>query len=262
MIKDQRLIINLSVYNSYKNLRKIISEIYALKLNIIKIIIIDNNSSNSTKEKLTIIKKLKSLYKINIKLVVNKKNYGFGGSQKILFSLLKKEKFDYLVNLGTSNRYNIKSVMSDVKKNIYTKKDYYLFSRFINKKSTLKYSRIRRNFNIIFIIITKILTGTFFSDPGQSSYILKRDILKKFKNLRINNITNGSHFPHFFNIKVFQLNLDYKEIPIMWKEGNVQSHLKPLSYVLIFLFSILKYFFTKEFFIEKNNKFKFKEYNY
>ena len=43
--------------------------------------------------------------------------------------------------------------------------------------------------NIIFIIITKIFTRTFFSDPGQSSYIFKRSILKKFKNLKINNIS-------------------------------------------------------------------------
>ena len=262
MIKDQKIIINLSVYNSYKNLKKIIYRIQAIKLNIVKIIIIDNNSANSIQEKLDIIKKLKALYKINIKLVVNKKNYGFGGSQKILFSLLKKEKFDYLVNLGTSGRYNIKSVMKDVKKNIYLEKDYYLFSRFINKKSTIKYNKMRKNFNIILIILTKIFTKTFFSDPGQSSYVLKKSILKKFKNLKISNITNGSHFPHFFNIKIFGLKLNYKEIPIIWKEGNVKSHLKPLSYVLIFLFSILKYLFTKEFFIEKKNNFVFKEYNY
>ena len=262
MIKKQRLIINLSVYNSYKNLKKIVSGISIIKENIKKIIIIDNNSSLPNKEKIEIIKKLKNLYKIKITLIINNDNYGYGGSQKILFSLLKKEKFDFLVSLGTSDRYDIKAVMKDIKKNIKTKKDYYLFSRFIDKKSTLKYNRIRRDFNIIFTIITKIFTGTFFSDPGQSSYILKQEVLKKIDNLQIKNITNGSHFPHFFNIKIFKLNLNYEEIPIMWKEGNVKSHLKPLSYVLIFSFSILKYFFTKEFFIEKQNKFKFKRYNY
>jgi len=261
MAIDQRLIVNLSVFNSYKNLKKIIAGISAIKLNIVKIIIVDNNSSISIKKKLALLIKLKNLYKINIKLVVNNENYGFGGSQKILFSLLKKEKFEYLIALGTSNRYNIRPVMLAVKKNIKFKKDYYLFSRFVNRESTRNYNRVRRDFNIIFIIITKIFTATFFSDPGQSSYILKKKILNKFKNIKVNNITNGSHFPHFFNIKMFKLNLRYKEIPIMWKEGNIKSHLQPLNYVLIFSLSIIKYFLTGEFFIEKKNNFKFKIYN-
>tara|TARA_B100000787_G_C16171735_1_gene286875 strand:+ start:773 stop:1561 length:789 start_codon:yes stop_codon:yes gene_type:complete len=262
MKKTPKLIINLSVFNSYNNLIKIISHIKSENLNITKIIIIDNNSSNSIKEKLDIIKKVKNLYPIKLKLIINKKNYGLGGSQKILFSKLKKEKFDYLINLGTSGRYNVKTVMSDVKKNIVSKKDYYLFSRFINKKSTLNYDKLRIFFNKVFIIITKMLTGTHFSDPGQSTYILKKDMIRKFKYLKIKNITNDSHFPHFFNIKIFSHNLKYQEIPILWKDGNIKSHLKPLSYVFIFLISVLKFFFTNEFVIEKKNKFYFTEYNF
>ena len=89
MKKNPKIIINLSVYNSYKNLKKIIFGISSLKLNIVKIFIIDNNSSNTIKQKLSIIKKIKNLYKIRLKLIINEKNYGFGGSQKILFSQLK-----------------------------------------------------------------------------------------------------------------------------------------------------------------------------
>jgi|TARA_B110000027_G_C16083685_1_gene284881 hypothetical protein len=262
MKKNPKIIINLSVYNSYKNLKKIIFGISSLKLNIVKIFIIDNNSSNTIKQKLSIIKKIKNLYKIRLKLIINEKNYGFGGSQKILFSQLKNEKFDYLVNLGTSGRYNIKSVMLDVKKNINSQRDYYLFSRFLNKKNIINYSKIRIIFNLIFITITKVLTKTYFTDPGQSTYILKKNIINKFSIIGVKNITNNSHFPHFFNIKIFKLNLNYKEIPILWKEGNIKSHLKPASYVLIFMFSVFKYFFTEEFFIEKNNKFKFKKFNF
>ncbi len=262
MNKKPKIVVNLSVYNSFKNLNKIISDINNSKLNIIKIIIIDNNSENSIKQKLAIIKKIKYLSKIKLKLIINNQNYGFGGSQKILFSLLKNEKFDYLLNLGTSGRYNVKSVLNDVKKNIVSRKDYYLFSRFLMKNSTLKYSKLRILFNKLFIKITKIITKTYFSDPGQSTYIIKKKIIKKFKKLRINNLTNGSHFPHFFNIRIFKLNLNYDEIPIYWKEGNVKSHLKPISYVFIFLISLFKFSLNQNFFIEKNNKFRFKEYNF
>ena len=87
-------------------------------------------------------------------------------------------------------------------------------------------------------------------------------MIRKFKYLKIKNITNDSHFPHFFNIKIFSHNLKYQEIPILWKDGNIKSHLKPLSYVFIFLISVLKFFFTNEFVIEKKNKFYFTEYNF
>jgi len=261
-MSNKKIIINIQVFNSFKNLPKIFKNIKKSKLNITNIILIDNNSTMKLSEKIKMIKELKVKYKIKIKIkfIVNKMNYGYGGSQKILFNLLKKETFDYVLNLGTSNRYNIKSVLRDVKKNLNTSKEYYLFSRFINKKSTRDYNKVRRDFNIVFILITKIFTQTFFSDPGQTTYLMKSKLLKNLNKIKVQNITNGSHFGHFLNIKLYRLGLDYKEIPLTWKEGNVKSHLKPLSYVIIFSFSILRYFFTREFIIEKNNKFKFDSY--
>ncbi len=261
-MNNKKIIINIQVFNSFKNLNKIFKNIKISKLNIKKVIVIDNNSSLKLVDKIKIIKQIKKKYKININLIINKSNHGYGGSQKILFSLLKRENFDYVLNLGTSNRYSIRAVLSDVKKHIVSEKEYYLFSRFINKESTKNYNKIRRDFNIIFILVTKIFTQTFFSDPGQSTYLMKSKILKQFNKIKVKNITNGSHFAHFLNIKLYRLGIKYKEIPIMWKEGNVKSHLKPLSYVVFFSFSLLKFFLTGEFFVEKINKFKFDTYKF
>lgn len=259
---NKKIIISIQLFNSFKNLDKILKNIAKSKLNITKIILIDNNSATPLLNKIDLVKKIKKKYKIKIKikLIVNKINYGYGGSQKILFRLLKKENFDYILNLGSSNRYNINEVLKDLAVNLNTPKEYYLFSRFINKESTKNYNKIRRDFNILFILTTKIFTKTFFSDPGQSTYIMHSKILKKFDKIKVKNITNGSHFAHFLNIKLYKLKLNFKEIPIFWREGNVRSHLKPLNYVIFFCFSLLKYFFTNEFIVEQNNNFKFDEY--
>ena len=259
-MSKKKVIINIQVYNSFKNLGKIFDRINNSRLNIVKIYIIDNNSPIIIDEKLKIIKKFAIKPKIKTELIINKINYGYGGSQKILFSLLKKEKFDYVLNLGTSNRYSIKKVLNDVEKNITLLKEYFLFSRFINRKSTENYNTVRRDFNIIFILITKIFTQTFFSDPGQTTYLMSSTLLKRLNKIKPKNITNGSHFGHFLNIKIFKLGINYKEIPIMWRDGNIKSHLKPLNYIIIFSLSIVKYFFTHEFIIEKKNKFKFKRF--
>ena len=259
---NKKIIISIQLFNSFKNLEKILKNISKSKLNILQIILIDNNSATTLINKIKLLKKIKKKYKIRIKikLIINKINYGYGGSQKILFKSLKKTNFDYLLNLGSSNRYNINEVLKNMEANVNTSKEYYLFSRFINKESTLNYNKIRRDFNILFIFATKIFTKTFFSDPGQSTYIMHSKLFKKLDKIKVKNVTNGSHFAHFLNIKLYKLNLNFKEIPIFWREGNVQSHLKPLNYVIFFCFSLLKYFFTNEFIIEKHNKFKFDEY--
>ena len=259
-----KIIVNLFVYNSYKNLHKIARSLYLSKLNIKKIFIIDNNSSNSLRERKTLLKQIKKLYNLKINLIVNSKNYGMGGSHKILFQLLKKEKFDYFVNLGTTNRYLISNVLADIKKNLLFEKDYYLFSRFLNKKNLTNYNYFRKVFNIAFVKLTQFYAKTYFSDPGSSTMIVKYHFFKKINKKEYINITNGSHFTHFFNINIYNLNLNlnFKEIPIIWREGNVKSHLRSVSYVVILFFSLIKFRINNKFFIEKNNKFKFKVYNF
>ena len=127
-MKQNNFIISLPVYNSYKNLNKIFKNFCKKNLNIKKIIIIDNCSSNSLFEKKQIIHKLRLLYKINIKLIINKINYGIGGSQKILFENLATEKYDYLINATTSGRYNVAKLSNNILQLKNTNYDYILFS--------------------------------------------------------------------------------------------------------------------------------------
>ena len=85
MLKN-KIIVNLFVYNSYKNLNKIARSLYLSKLNIKKIFIIDNNFSNSlTKREKVLLKQIKKMYNLKFVLIVNSKNYGMGGNHKILF---------------------------------------------------------------------------------------------------------------------------------------------------------------------------------
>ena len=50
-MNKEKFIINLFVYNSYRNLKTIFKYLYLSKINISKVIIIDNNSSNSVANK-------------------------------------------------------------------------------------------------------------------------------------------------------------------------------------------------------------------
>jgi len=129
---NKRFIIAFSVYNSYENLHNILSEIKKSSFNhlIKKVIIIDNNSVKNFDEKISLVKNLSRKYKKKIKLIINFKNYGLGGSQKILFKNIKKEKFSYLINAHTSGRYKIINQLKFINKTI--KYDYIIGSRFLS----------------------------------------------------------------------------------------------------------------------------------
>ena len=207
MPQDPELIFNFSTYNSLHNLEKIFDEIFKSGLKIKKIFIVDNDSEISESKKIELVNNLKSKFFNNIVLIINEKNYGIGGSQKITFDLIKNENFDYFINLQTSNRYDPKIVSNDIKKNLESKKDYYLFSRFLKKEDTKNYSLSRKFANKLFIFLTKVLTKTNFSDPGNAQYLIKKDLFNKIDLDEIKKITNGSHFPHFLNIKLYNKQL-------------------------------------------------------
>ena len=70
---NEKFIIILPVYNSYDNLFDIIKEIKNSKLNVKKIIMIDNNSDISLNDKIKILKINREINKFNIDLIINKK---------------------------------------------------------------------------------------------------------------------------------------------------------------------------------------------
>tara|TARA_B110000027_G_C16118615_1_gene301561 strand:+ start:2090 stop:2872 length:783 start_codon:yes stop_codon:yes gene_type:complete len=256
-------VVILPVFNSYQNLDKIIGEIKRSNIFVKKIIIIDNNSKLPLKNKHKILKDNRLKYKLKINLIINKKNYGIGGSQKIIFNFLKDEKFDYLINLQTSGRFSVKKVLNSLKKINLIKFDYVVFSRFLKKNSSKNYNFIRRFGNIFFSFFTRLFTNCKISDPGMAINVIRFTLFKKIKaNNKILNLTNDSHFPHLFNIIIFENKFLFKEKSISWGEGNIKSHLTaiPINYVINLLFYLLRYLIFGKFKPIKKNNFKYTIY--
>ena len=256
-------IIILPVYNSYQNLHNIIDEIQKAKLLLKKIIIIDNNSNLPLNTKLEIIKINREKNKIKIDLVINKKNYGIGGSQKIIFNLLKNEKFDYLINLQTSGRFSVKEILTSIQRKDLMNLDYIIFSRFLKSGSAKNYNFLRKIGNLFFSFFTKIFTNCKISDPGMAINVIRFQLFQKIKaNNKILNLTNDSHFPHLFNIIIFENKFLFKEQSINWGQGNVKSHLTgiPIPYAVNLLFYLLSYLIFRRFKPIKKNNFKYTIY--
>ena len=259
MTFKNKFILVFSVYNSYQNLEIIFLNIKNSNFNnlIKNIIIIDNNSDLKNKDKIKLIKYLSKKFKKKIKLIINQKNYGIGGSQKILFNYLKNEKFDFFINAHTSGRYKILDQLKYLNK--IDKFEYIVGSRFSNKKDTKDYSLIRKIANIFFQKLTSLVSSNKLTDPGNAIYFMSNKLLKKIFNESYN-LTNYSHFNHLLNVMIQSKTSKIYEFPLKWKDGNIKSHLNPTMYILVLSLSLLKFSLTGNFFKEKKKKFLYRRY--
>ena len=94
-MKKKRILIFIPAYNVETKIVSVIKRIpkYIFKHYSIKILIIEDHSIDNT---LKVIKKFIQIkpIKINIYLIVNKKNLGYGGVQKIAFKYAIKNNFE------------------------------------------------------------------------------------------------------------------------------------------------------------------------
>ena len=258
---EKKIYLSLAVYNSFDNLEKIFLKIKESKYNKIinNIIIIDNNSELNKKLKIQLIRKLSLRFKKKIIFIINKENYGLGGSQKILFKILKKKKFDYFINGHTSGRYKIIDQIKHIGK--ISKFEYIVGSRFNNKQDAKGYSLTRKVANIFFQKITSLVSSNKLNDPGNAIYLMsKKTFGKIYKNSM--NLTNYSHFNHLLNVLIQSKTNKIFEYSLKWKDGNIKSHLNPSMYIIVLSLSLFKFYLTGSFFKEKISKFKYDKYHF
>lgn len=263
-MEKKNIVIYLPVFNSFQNLDEIFLSFKSLELKIVKIIIIDNASTISKNEKLKIIEILKKKYSYEILFLINKQNYGIGGSKKILYKILENLKFDYYCSILTSRRFNVNELIKTINNHILEQFDYLIFSRFLDSANNRDYNLLRKIGNYFFIYLTNKLTGCKFTDPGSIIYLKSKKCYELILDLNIGNLTNGSHFGHFLNILIYKFsnNIAVKEVKINWKEGNIKSHVNVLQYSIILFLSLFKYFFTNEFFKPVKKEFKFEKFEF
>ena len=180
-----------------------------------------------------------------------------GGSQKILFKILKKSEFDYFINAHTSGRYKIINQLKHLEK--IDKFDYIVGSRFNNKQDTKNYNFTRKIANIFFQKLTSLVSSNKLNDPGNAIYLMSKKIFLKIYKDAID-LTNYSHFNHLLNVLIQSKTNSIFEYSLKWKDGNIKSHLNPSMYILVLSLSLTKFLLTRSFFKEKISKFKYKKY--
>jgi len=244
MIKE-KILIFIPAYNVEKKITKVLNKIPKIVFNKynIKIIVIEDNSNDKT---LSVIKKVikNKGDKIKIYLIVNKKNKGYGGVQKIAFNYAIKKNFKYVIMLHGDNQYPANKILLLIKPLLTNKYDAVFGSRMINSINALKGGMPLYKYlgNIALTFFQNLVLSSNLSEfhSGYRSY--KVSSLKKIK---FKSNTNDFHFDTEIIIQFLKNNLKIKEIAMSTHYGDEISHLKSIPYGLNIVRSTLLSRFKK-----------------
>ncbi len=184
-----------------------------------KILITDDCSTDDT---IAYINKIK--FPKKIKVILNKKNLGYGANLKNCLSYALKKKFDYAIMIHGDDQYDAKYIPSMVKKLKEPNVHAVTGSRMQNKSGAIKGGMPIYKFigNIALTKIFNILYKTNFTDchTGLWGYNLKI-----FKSIKLNKMNDGFIFDlstrissvnHKFNIKEISIKTHYRTEVNRW----------------------------------------------
>ena len=231
-MKREKILIFIPSYNVEKKIKRVLKWIpnSILKKFNIKILIIEDNSKDST---LSIIRSIikEKRKKININLIANKKNKGYGGVQKIAFKYAIRKKFKYIVMLHGDNQYPANKIINLLNPLVTGNYDAVFGSRMINSLDAIKggmpiYKYIG---NVLLTFFQNIILSSNLSEfhSGYRSY--KVTSLKKIK---YSKNTNDFHFDTEIIIQFLKKNFIIKEVAMPTYYGDEISHLKSIPYGL------------------------------
>jgi hypothetical protein len=227
----KKILIFIVTYNASFRLQNIMKKIKKLNLkkDIYKVLISDDCSKDNT---IDYIKKFKNLK--NTKIILNKKNLGYGGNIKKCLSYAIKKKFNYAIMIHGDDQYDSKYIPEITKKLKNKNIDIVTGSRMLKKKDAIKGGMPRYKFfgNIVLTQIFNIISKTNFTDAHTGLWGYN---LKIFEKINLNKINDGYNFDNLLRIQAVKRRLKVVEIPIKTFYRTEAS-----SYHLIYSLDFLK----------------------
>ena len=188
MYKNKKVLIYVPTRNSEKTVTKVFDR---LPNEVVKftdqILVVDNKSKDNT------IKKIKSYKRFNkkLKIIQNKDDKGYGGTQKIGYDYAIKNEFDYVVMLHSDGQYPPEQVKELLDKIIEINGDTVFGSRISGNPLKGNMSYIRFFGNRMLTMMENIILGTKLSEFHSGFRTYKVGSLKK---ISFKTCTNNYYF--------------------------------------------------------------------
>ena len=224
---NKKLLILIPSYNVEKFIKKVLYSIpkKLLKTNKVKLLIVNDASTDNT---LKILKKIKK-YSFKVKIITNKTNRGYGGVQKIGFNYAIKNKFDIVALLHGDGQYTpqlLPKLIGPINKN---SSEVVFGSRMLKPLNALKGNMPIYKF-VGYIIITGIQNLFLISKMSEFHSGYRVYSVESLKKIPFNYNSNFFHFDTEIIIQLLFAKIKIKEIPIPTIYSGQISHLKGIKY--------------------------------
>jgi glycosyltransferase involved in cell wall biosynthesis len=211
---NKKLSIIVPVYNEVETVLILLNKL--IKLNLYnnfnsEIIIVDDNSTDGTKELLKNLEKETS--NTNLKFIYKSKNSGKGSSQKLAIPLCNG---DFTIIQDADLEYNVNNINSLLKLMVDYNYDAVLgYRKLANTKIYSAYFFFHKLAIFTLTFLTNILYGSNFKDVCTCYRMIKTPILKNFK-------INGERFEYDFSM-INQLAKHTRNVGLVEIEYNNRS---------------------------------------
>ena len=219
----KKFLIFIPAYNVEKELFSVFKRIpkKIFKNKKIKILIINDHSTDKTDEEII---KIKKNFKCPIIVHKSKKNLGYGGVQKFAFDYAIKKNYDYAIMLHGDGQYRPESLPKIISAYHNIKNDAVFGSRMMSYKSALKGGMPFYKFlgNILLTFVQNLILGSNMSEfhSGYRSYKVS-----KLKQINYKKKSNYYHFDTELVIEFLNKKFKILEIPQPTFYGNEVSHM-------------------------------------
>lgn len=203
---DNRIIAVIPAFNEEKNIKRVVT-------GVIKycqlVIIVNDNSTDSTKK---IITEMKNIYSEKLEVINNKKNMGIGSSVKKGLVLALSEESDIIIKIDGDGQHRPEDIPEFIRKIEDENLDLVKGNRFYNIDSVSSMPKIKVLGNLLITNIQKIISGNYsISDPNNGFLALKT---KKIRLININHLHNKYFFENSLSIIFTAFNFKIGEVGI------------------------------------------------
>lgn len=245
-----RILLFIPGYNCEEQIIRVLNQLDKKVMSYItEVIFVNNRSTDNTEQVVLNFKKENKNFPI--KVLRNDSNYNLGGSHKVAFKYAIENKFDYVIILHGDDQGEIHDLLPLLKKKEYKKYDCLLGSRFMKGSKIQGYSLFRQFGNRVFNIIFSICLFKKITDLGAGLNMYSTDMLK----------SNFYHkYPDRLTFNCYMLlatnayNQKIKFFPISWREDDQVSNVKMFSQSKQTLALVLRYFFQRKKYLEKDHR--------
>ena len=234
--KRNKVALGVLAYNEEVYIQSVIEQLEKLNLDIY---IINDSSTDSTKE---ILSKFKENKKISI--INNNKNLGAGESTKVLLEYAKNQSIDFLVKIDGDGQFSI----SDIEKiiDLYVNNNYQFITsnRFWKDGIVGKIPKIRFFGNLFATFLMHLASGTSkLYDPLNGLFGVSIEIVDS---LTTKNYPKRYGYPFFITVTAILNNFKTIQIKNIVSYRNEKSNLNSIK-VLITLLKLTIFFYFKKF---------------